>query len=192
MAVLSTMLELGTPLPPFSLPDVTTGARVASSDLLGSVAVVAFLCNHCPYVVHLQEGLVRFGEHARDRGAKMVAISPNDVAAYPEDGPAEMAALARRVGFPFPYLYDEDQGVAKAFRAACTPEFYVFDRDGKLAYRGRFDASTPKNAEPVTGAEALAALDALLLGGLPGPDQKPSMGCNIKWKPGNAPDYQGG
>jgi peroxiredoxin len=186
------MLELGTPLPAFSLPDVTTGASVASGALVGSVAVVAFICNHCPYVKHIQQELVRFGEHARERGAKMVAISSNDVGSHPEDGPAEMAALARRVGFPFPYLHDDDQSVAKAFRAACTPEVYVFDRGGALAYRGRFDASTPKNAEPVTGAEARAALDALLSGRPPSPDQKPSIGCSIKWKPGNAPDYQGG
>jgi peroxiredoxin len=189
MAVASTMLDLGTTVPEFSLPDTVSGKVVSSASLSGSIAVVAFLCNHCPYVRHVQKELASFARECAARGVKMVAISSNDVASHPEDGPAQMAEEARRAGYVFPYLYDESQAVAKAFRAACTPELYVFDAKGRLAYRGRFDESTPKNHAPVTGREARRAIEALLSGSAPDADQKPSIGCSIKWKEGNAPDY---
>jgi peroxiredoxin len=185
MAASSTMLALGTPLPSFSLPDTTTGNVVLSSTFAGQITVVAFICNHCPYVIHVQKGLVALGLYAEAHGVKMVAVSSNDVTTHPEDGPAKMAEEARRAGYPFPYLYDEAQSVAQAFQAACTPELYVFDREGALQYRGRLDDSTPRNGHPVTGRDALAALDALLAGKLPSPDQEPSIGCSIKWKEGN-------
>ncbi len=187
MAASSTMLDLGTPLPAFALPDATTGKLVDSESLADAVLVIALFCNHCPYVKHIQSAFVAF---AREYPAvRIVAISSNDVAAYPQDGPTAMAAEARKAGYAFPYLYDETQAVAKALHAACTPEFYVFARDGKLAYRGRFDASTPKNGEPVTGRELRAALDAVLRGAAPSIDQHPSIGCSIKWKDGNEPGY---
>jgi peroxiredoxin len=190
MAAYSTMLELGTTLPKFSLKD-TAGGRgtVASDALLGAVSVVAFLCNHCPYVKHIQQELAAFGRDCESRGVKLVGISSNDVTSHPEDGPSQMTEEARRAGYTFPYLYDEDQSAAKQFRAACTPEFYVFDAAGKLAYRGRFDESTPRNAAKVTGADVRGAIDALLAGKAPSLDQKPSIGCSIKWKEGNAPEY---
>jgi peroxiredoxin len=187
MAASSTMLALGTPLPHFSLPDTTTGQAVSSSSFAGRITVVAFICNHCPYVVHVQSGLVAFGRYCDAHGVKMVAVSSNDVTTHPEDGPSMMAEEARRAGYPFPYLYDETQSVAKAFQAACTPELYVFDAKGVLQYRGRLDDSTPRNGRPVTGRDARAAIDALLAGGTPSPDQQPSIGCSIKWKDGNEP-----
>lgn len=183
------MLELGAPLPQFSLSDTVTGARVDSGTFAGSIAVVAFICNHCPYVKHIQRELAEFGRYALERGVNMVAISSNDVTSHPEDGPDRMAEEARRSGYPFPYLYDETQDVAKAFHAACTPELYFFDKAGLLAYRGRFDESTPKNQAKVTGREARAALDALLAGRAPDPEQKASIGCSIKWREGNEPEY---
>lgn len=184
MAASSNMLELGTELPSFSLPDTTSNMVVSSNSLRGSIGVVAFLCNHCPYVKHIQRGFSEFAREYAARGVKFVAISSNDVVSHPEDGPQQMAQEARAAGYTFPYLYDESQDVALAFRAACTPELYVFDRSGKLAYRGRFDESTVRNGLPVTGKDARAALDALLSGANPSPDQKPSIGCSIKWKPG--------
>ena len=183
------MLELGTQIPAFLLPDTVTGNTVDSRGFSGTITVVAFLCNHCPYVKHIQRGLSDFGAQCAQKGVRMVAISSNDVETYPEDGPSKMAEEARAARYPFPYLYDESQAVAKAFKAACTPELYVFDRAGKLAYRGRFDESTPKNGAPVTGRDARAAIDALLQGASPSPDQKVSIGCSIKWKGGNTPDY---
>lgn len=188
MAASSTMLELGTPLPSFSLPDTKTGATVSSSELAGHVAVVAIICNHCPYVKHIAQKLAAFGRECEAKGVNLVAVSSNDVAAYPDDSPSEMAKEAKRLGFTFPYLYDESQDVARAFQAACTPEFYVFDREGKLAYRGRFDDATPRNAVAPTGRDVRAAIDALLAGKAPSTDQKPSIGCSIKWK-GDAPGY---
>lgn len=183
------MLELGTALPEFSLTDTVSGVRVDSSALAGSIAVVAFICNHCPYVLHVQKELAALGQYALEHRVKMVAVSSNDVESHPEDGPGPMAEEARRVGYPFPYLYDETQEVARAFRAACTPEIYVFDPAGRLAYRGRLDESTPRNGLPVTGRDARAAIDALLAGRTPDPDQRASIGCSIKWKPGNEPPY---
>jgi peroxiredoxin len=189
MAASSTMLELGTNLPSFSLPDTTSGVVISSDSLSGSIGVVAFLCNHCPYVKHIQRGFSGFAREYGGRGVKVLAISPNDVQSHPEDGPEKMAEEARAAGYTFPYLYDESQSVALAFRAACTPEIYVFDRASKLAYRGRFDESTVRNGLPVTGKDARAAVDALIAGERPGPDQKPSIGCSIKWKPGVTPSF---
>lgn len=185
----STMLPLGTELPVFQLVDTKTGRDVASSDFAGSPLLVAFICNHCPFVKHVQRGIAELGEFCAERGVGMVAISSNDPASHPADGPEEMAAVARRVGYTFPYLFDGTQTVAKAFRAACTPEFYVFDANLRLAYRGQMDGARPNNQVPVTGQDVKAALQAVLAGEAPSPEQKPSVGCNIKWKSGNAPAY---
>ena len=187
MAAYSTMLELGTELPRFSLPDVVTKSTVSSSSLLGSISVVAFICNHCPYVKHIQAELSRFGEECANGDVKMVAISSNDVTAYPDDAPGPMAEEARRAGYTFPYLFDEDQSVAQAFRAACTPEFYVFDTKGLLAYRGRFDGASPKSSTPPSGDELRGAVQSLKRGERPSADQRPSVGCSIKWKAGREP-----
>jgi peroxiredoxin len=179
----STMRTLGAPLPTFQLPDTRTGELVSDAYLRGNgPAVVAFICNHCPFVVHIRAGLVEFGRRCQQAGVPFVAISSNDVGSHPQDGPGPMAAEAKRHGFTFPYLYDETQEVARAFDAACTPDFFVFDGRAELAYRGQFDASRPSNQVPVTGADLQAAVDALLAGKAPSADQKPSIGCNIKWK----------
>jgi len=184
----STMLPLGTPLPAFRLPD-PSGRIVSSDDFAGAPALlVMILCNHCPYVKHVADGIARFAREYAPKGLAMVAINANDAAKYPDDAPAKMAEEAKRRGYEFPYLYDESQAVAKAFRAACTPEFYLFDREGRLAYRGRFDGSTPGNSVPVTGAELRAAADAVLAGRPASGEQRPSVGCNVKWRPGNEPD----
>lgn len=183
------MLPLGTPAPDFSLPD-TDEKLLSLADFKDAPAlVVMFICNHCPYVKHLQADLAKFGKDYAAKGAAIVAISSNDVANYPDDSPQRMKADARRFGYTFPYLYDESQATAKAYRAACTPDFYVFGKDRKLIYRGQFDASRPGNGIPVTGSDLRAATDAALAGKPAPADQKPSMGCNIKWKSGNAPDY---
>jgi peroxiredoxin len=183
------MLALGTPAPEFKLPD-TSGNTVSLADVAAAPAfVVAFICNHCPYVKHIRAGLAQFGKDMQAQGLAVVAISSNDAANYPEDSPAKMAQEAKAASYTFPYLFDETQTVAKAYRAACTPDFYLFDKDRKLVYRGQFDDSRPGNSAPVTGKDLRAAVDAVLAG-RPVPDaQKPSMGCNIKWKAGNEPDY---
>lgn len=181
------MLPLGTPLPAFRLPD-PSGRVVASGDFAGAPLLVMILCNHCPYVKHIADDLARFARDYAAKGLAMVAISANDVVSHPEDAPPRMAEEAKRRGYVFPYLYDESQAVAKAFHAACTPEFYLFDREGRLAYRGRFDGSTPGNSVPVTGADLRAAADAVLAARPAAAEQKPSVGCSIKWKSGNAPD----
>lgn len=182
MAVPSNMLALGTMLPSFRLKDTVSGRLVASEELLGRPSVVAFVCNHCPYVKHIRSGLADFGRYCQERGVALVAVSSNDPVSHPEDAPDKMAVEAKTQGYVFPYLFDETQSVARAFDAACTPEFYVFDRAGKLAYRGQFDEARPKNSVTVTGADVRAAVDALLAGRAPNPDQKPSIGCSIKWK----------
>jgi peroxiredoxin len=174
-------------MPAFSLPDTVSGRTVSSAELAGKPSVVIFICNHCPYVKHIRAGLADFGRHCHERGIPMVAVSSNDVATYPDDAPDKMAAEARAVGYVFPYLYDESQELARAFRAACTPDLYIFDAQGKLAYHGQFDDSRPKNEQPVTGRDARAAVEALLAGAAPAAEQKPSIGCSIKWKPGNEP-----
>lgn len=176
------MRELGTPMPNFTLPDTVSGQTFTSATLAGELVVVAFICNHCPFVVHLKDALSSFGKRCIEQGVKMVAISSNDVATYPADGPEKMAEDAATFNYTFPYLYDESQEVAKAFDAACTPDFFVFDRAGKLAYRGQFDDSRPGNGKQITGADLEAAVDALIAGRTPNSDQKPSIGCNIKWK----------
>jgi peroxiredoxin len=184
------MLELGTRAPDFALPD-TDGRTVRLADFRDARALlVMFICNHCPYVKHVQHELVRLARDYEPRGAAFVAISSNDVDNYPDDSPELMKAEKDRVGYPFPYLYDESQEVAKAYRAACTPDFFLFDRDRKLVYRGQLDASRPKNpAVPVSGKDMRAALDEVLAGRKPAAEQIPSIGCNIKWKVGENPDY---
>jgi peroxiredoxin len=187
----STMLGLGTRAPDFSLPD-TDGNTVSLSDMKDSKALlVVFMCNHCPFVKHVRHELAKLGEEYQKRGVAVVGISSNDVSSHPDDAPDKMKEEKEKVGYTFPYLYDETQEVAKAYRAACTPDFFVFDRDLRLVYRGQLDGSRPGNDVPVTGEDLRAALDAVL-DGKPVPEQqRPSMGCNIKWKPGNAPDYFG-
>lgn len=190
VAVTSTMLPLGTPLPEFALLDAVSGERVASVDFPeGRPVLVMFLCNHCPYVVHVRRQITRLAQDYGPCGVDLVAINSNDVNAYPDDAPRHMARLAREEGWTFPFLYDETQSVAKAFQAACTPEFYVFDARHRLAYRGQLDASRPRNTEPVTGRDVRNALDAVLSGTPVEGEQKPSIGCNIKWRAGNEPPY---
>ena len=188
----STMSELGTTLPSFRLPDIN-GRTVTSDDFASSQGVlVAFLCPHCPYVRHIRAEFARFARDVQQRGVAVVAINSNDVAAFPDDSPEGMAQEAREVGYTFPYLFDETQAVAKAFRAACTPDLFLFDAARRLVYRGQFDDSRPKSQTPVTGKDLRAAVDALLAGGAVPADQRPSIGCNIKWKKGAAPAYFGG
>ena len=183
------MLPLGTQAPDFRLPD-PGGKVVALSDFKSAPALlVVFMCNHCPYVKHLRDGLAQLARDYRSRGVAVVGINSNDVANYPADSPAKMAAEAAAAGYTFPYLYDETQVVAKAYRAACTPDLYVFDQDQRLVYRGQFDDSRPGSGVPATGKDVRAALDAVLAGKAVSPNQKPSIGCNIKWKPGNEPEY---
>ncbi|MGA2747247.1 MAG: thioredoxin family protein [Verrucomicrobiota bacterium] len=185
----STMLALGTAAPDFRLPD-TNGKTVALADFASAPAlVVMFICNHCPYVRHIRSGLAEFGREYQKRGAAIVAISANDIETHPEDSPARMAQEAKAAGYTFPYLYDASQAVAKAYKAACTPDIYLFDKGRKLVYRGQFDASRPGNGVPVTGKDLRAAVDAVLGGKPVAPVQTPSIGCNIKWKPGNEPGY---
>jgi peroxiredoxin len=180
----STMLPLGTQAPAFSLPDTISGAVVSLQELAAEEAtVVMFLCNHCPYVLHVNAEVVRLAREYQARGVSFVAISSNDAEAYPEDAPAKMTEHAKAVGYPFPYLYDATQEVARAYDAACTPDFYVFDADLKLVYRGQLDDSRPRrNDLPVTGTDLRAALDAVLAGTPVAERQRPSGGCNIKWK----------
>jgi peroxiredoxin len=185
----SRMLPLGTPAPSFTLPDTVSGRTVSLESCASSPAlVVAFMCNHCPFVKHILDGFVAFAREFGARGIAVVAISPNDAVSYPQDSPAEMARLAALKGFSFPYLYDESQEVARSYQAVCTPEFYLFDRDRRLAYRGQFDASSPGNNLPVTGADLRAACEALLSDAPVSAEQIPSVGCSIKWKAGQAPD----
>jgi peroxiredoxin len=178
----STMLPLGTQAPHFELPD-PHGKQTSSDDFRASSALlVAFICNHCPYVKHIRSSFAALAKEYQGRGVAVVGISSNDVESFPEDAPEKMAEEIVQAGYTFPYLYDESQEVAKAYHAACTPDFFLFDRDHRLVYRGQFDGSRPKNGLPVTGADLRAALDAVLAGRpVPG-DQKPSVGCNIKWK----------
>lgn len=184
----SRMLTLGTPAPDFRLIDTVTGGTVGLSDLADRKAlVVIFLCNHCPYVVHVQEGLVDFADDYAGSDTAIVGISANDALAYPEDSPERLGAVARERGYGFPVLYDETQEVAKAYSAACTPDFFLFGSDRALVYRGRFDRSRPGSGIPVTGEDLRAALDSVLVDRPVGAEQYPSMGCSIKWRPGNEP-----
>jgi peroxiredoxin len=183
------MLPLGTQAPGFHLPD-PSGIIVSLADFKGAPALlVVFMCNHCPYVKHIRAGLAKLAGDYRSRGVVVVGINSNDVNNYPADSPAKMAEEAAAAGYVFPYLYDETQVVAKAYRAACTPDFYLFDKEQRLVYRGQFDDSRPGNGVPVTGKDLRAALEALLAGQPVLPNQNPSIGCNIKWKPGNEPAY---
>jgi len=185
----STMLPLGTKAPDFRLPD-TGGKSVSLADFKAAPGLlIVFMCNHCPYVKHIRSGLAQIARDYIPRGVGVVGISSNDVVNYPADSPAKMAEEAKAAGYIFPYLYDETQAVAKAYRAACTPDIFVFDSDQRLVYRGQVDDSRPGNGIPVTGRDVRAALDAVLAGKPVGPNQKPSIGCNIKWKAGNQPDY---
>lgn len=179
----STMLPLDTPAPDFRLPDTVSGQLLDLAQLRGPRAsLIMFICNHCPYVKHVQGELVRLAADYQARGVGFVAISSNDAQAYPEDAPARMQQVAREQGYPFPYLYDESQDVARAYAAACTPDFYLFDAQLKCVYRGRLDDSTPGNGRPLTGADLRAALDAVLGGRPVNPEQQPSLGCNIKFR----------
>ena len=187
----STMLPLGSSAPHFRLPD-TDGHTVALGDFKDAPALlVTFICNHCPYVKHVRQGLAELTREYMDKGVAVVGISANDPAGYPDDSPANMAREKTAAGYPFPYLFDESQQVAQAYQAACTPDFYVFDGARKLVYRGQMDDSRPGNNLPVTGKDLRAALDAVLAGQPVSEPQKPSIGCNIKWKPGNEPSYFG-
>lgn len=186
----STMLPLDTQAPPFSLVDTVTGRVVSLGDFAASRALlVMFICNHCPFVRHVRGGIAQLARDYQPRGVAIVAISSNDPGRYPEDGPAEMAKEAAAAGYTFPYLFDESQTVAKAYRAACTPDFFLFDSTRKLVYRGQLDDSRPGNALPVTGEDLRAAIDAVLAGRPVPPEQYPSIGCNIKWRAGGEPDY---
>jgi peroxiredoxin len=184
------MLALGTEAPSFSLPDPVTGRTVSLDDFRDAPALlVMVLSNHCPFVKHIAEGLADFARDYHERGVAIVAINANDVAKYLDDSPEKMVEEVERRGYTFPYLFDETQEVVKAYHAACTPDFFLFDADRRLVYRGQFDASRPSLDTPVTGSDLRAACDAVLGGALPDADQKPSVGCNIKWKPGNAPEW---
>lgn len=187
----STMLELGTQAPPFALPD-TDGHIVSLDDHAGARALLAmFICNHCPFVKHVREQLAAIGRDYAPPDVAVIAISSNDAAAYPDDAPDRMREEKAAAGYTFPYLYDETQEVAAAYRAACTPDFYMFGADRRLVYRGQLDDSRPGNGIPVTGADLRAAMDAVLAGEPVSTNQKPSLGCNIKWTPGNEPAWRG-
>ena len=190
MAATSTMLPLGTEAPDFSLADVVSGRTVSLHDLDGErPLLVMFICRHCPYVAHVRPAISELARDHIGSGLGIVAISANDPATYPEDAPEGLAAEAVEAGYTFPYLFDETQEVAKAYTAACTPDFFLFDRDRRLVYRGQFDPSRPGNGVPVTGEDLRAAVDAVLEGRPIPQDQRPSMGCSIKWRPGNEPDF---
>jgi len=181
-------LPLGSAAPAFALPDTVSGRTIRLSDYAASRALlVAFLCNHCPYVVHVRQGFVDFAREVQPRGVAIVAISSNDPGTHPQDGPEQMQQLAREAGFSFPYLFDETQQVARAYHAVCTPEFYLFDASQRLVYRGRFDGSRPGGSTPVTGAQLRSAVESVLAGRPVDATQLPSVGCSIKWKPGSSP-----
>ena len=185
----STMLKLGTPAPDFRLSD-TTGRLISLQDFKDATALlVVFMCNHCPYVKHIRPALAEFACEFQPKGLAMVGINSNDATKYADDGPEKMVDEVTSAGYTFPYLYDESQETAKAYRAACTPDFFLFDKDRKLVYRGQFDDSRPGNTIPLTGKDLRAAVSAVLAGKEISGDQQPSIGCNIKWKAGNAPSY---
>jgi len=187
----STMAALGVAAPDFALPD-TDGRTVRLGDFADAVGLlVVFMCNHCPFVIHIREELARSVKRYQDKGLAVVGISSNDAEAFPQDGPEAMAREVEELGYTFPYLFDEAQAVAKAYQAACTPDFFLFNRERRLVYRGQFDGSRPGNDVPVTGVDLGAAVDALAEARTISPDQRPSIGCNIKWKAGNEPDYCG-
>lgn len=189
----SSMLALGTPAPAFVLPNTVDGSPVSLADYEGRpVLLVMFICNHCPYVQHVMKELGRLAADYTSRGLAVVAVNSNSEETHPEDGPEHMKALASTEGWSFPFLFDKTQGVAKEYRAACTPDFFLFDSEQRLVYRGQLDDSRPGNLIPVTGKDLRGAVDAALAGAPIPEDQKPSVGCNIKWKPGNEPHYSSG
>jgi len=189
MAVNSLMVELGTPAPEFSLPSVTTGEDVSLGTFAGTPALlVVFLSNHCPYVRHIESGFAEFAASFQEQGLAVVAISANDVINYPEDSPERLVDQIKRAGFTFPYLYDESQQVARSYRAACTPDFFLYDAARRLAYRGQFDDARPKSTVEVTGASLRVAVDSVLKGEAVPEPHHPSIGCSIKWRPGNEPE----
>lgn len=191
-AVNSTMLELGTKAPKFSLQDTVTGKTVQLKDYRGNKALlVMFISNHCPYVKNIKEGLTEYAKDYLPKGVGIVAICSNDVENYPDDSPEKMKEDAAKFRYPFPYLYDETQEVAKAYKAACTPDLFLFNEKHELVYRGQFDSSRPGNDKPVTGKDLREATDLVLAGEEVPEDQTPSIGCNIKWKKGNEPEYFG-
>ena len=186
----STMLGLGTVAPDFQLPDTVSGKSISLKDFSEKTGLlVMFICNHCPYVQHVKEELAKLGKDYAKKDVAMIAISANDATNYPEDAPEKLKDFANGLGFTFPYCHDESQHVAQAYKAACTPDFFLFDKDRKLTYRGQLDDSRPGNGKPVTGKDLRAALEALLAGRPANSTQIASMGCNIKWKPGNQPSY---
>lgn len=188
----SQMIDLGTEAPNFRLPDVVSGKTIGLDDFPNAKGfMIAFICNHCPFVQLIRHEFARYGREYTERGIAVIAINSNDIDAHPEDGPDPMRDDARRFGYTFPYCLDEDQSVAKAYQAACTPDLYLFDADRRLVYRGQFDAARPGNDVPVTGTDLRAATEALLAGQPMPTDQKASLGCNIKWRPGNEPAYFG-
>lgn len=190
MSTSSTMLELGTQAPEFLLPDVVTDQKISLATFPDAKAIlVMFICRHCPYVKHVQNELARIGKDYAKKGVGIIAISSNDAINYPEDSKESLKSMALELGFNFPVCYDESQETAKAYRAACTPEFYLFDRERKLVYRGQLDDSRPQNSIPVTGTDLRKAMDSLLSGMEVDHRQKPGIGCNIKWKPGKEPEY---
>ncbi len=187
---LSTMLTLGTRVPAFSLENAVDGRTVSPDDYAASPALlVMFICNHCPFVKHVIGGITNLAADYLPRGVGIIAINSNDRVGYPQDAPEKMKRLAEELGWDFPFVFDETQEVAKAFRAACTPDFFLFDAAGHLAYRGELDESRPGNGIPVTGSDLRAAIDAVLAGAPVPEEQKASIGCNIKWRPGNEPSY---
>lgn len=190
MAMESVMLPLGTTAPSFILPDVTTGKMYSLDAFHGKDALlVMFICRHCPYVKHVEQEIAKIGKDYQDKKLGIIAISSNDPETYPDDAPDQLKEMAKRLGFRFPFCFDEQQEIAKAYKAACTPDFYLFDAQRRLVYRGQLDDSRPGNNKPVTGRDLRAAIDAVLAGKPVDDKQKPSIGCSIKWKPGNAPSY---
>jgi peroxiredoxin len=185
----SNMMPIGTTAPDFRLREPATGKTWTLADFRSPTLVVMFICNHCPFVIHVRDEITRLAREYAAQGVDFVAINSNSVESHPQDGPEHMAALARELGWKFPFLFDETQEVAKAYHAACTPDFFVFDQARALFYRGQLDDSRPSNGKPVTGADLRAALDAAIAGSRAPAQQMPSIGCNIKWKPGNEPDY---
>jgi peroxiredoxin len=183
MGIASVMLPLGTPAPPFALRDVVRGERYSLASFADKTALlVMFICRHCPYVVHVEQQLAQIGQDYKDTGLGIVGISSNDPEQYPDDAPPRLKEMAERLGFTFPFCFDDTQDVAKAYRAACTPDFYLFDRDRRLAYRGQLDDSRPGGSKPVTGRDLRAAIEAVLAGKPVDKNQKASIGCSIKWK----------
>lgn len=185
----SVMVDLGTKAPAFSLLEPSTGKQVSLSDYDSKPVLIAFICNHCPYVVNIRESFTAFAKACEDKGVSVIAINSNDVENYPDDSPEKMAEHVQEFGFEFPYLFDETQSVAKAYQAACTPDFYLFDGEHRLYYRGQYDSSRPRNDDAVTGEDMQKAVDNLLAGEEAPKEQLASLGCNIKWKQGNEPEY---